>query len=217
MELIHSNIHPQDIMVLVPYNIGTFGAININNLIQEQLNPVVDNKCLKTKHNDTQIKIHTGDLVMNIKNNYNALKCDNYIDIGWDDDSILDKAETTSIFNGQTGIVKDIQYDAELGGNYLVVDIDGENIIYTQSEINNLLLAYASNPYKFQGSQCKYIINVVIPAHERAWNRQLLYTSQTRMTTKLIEIGEPNIIQEAIGQLGDDSRKTRLKEFLCLT
>ncbi len=217
MEFIHNNIHPQDIMVLVPYNIGTFGAININNLIQEQLNPIIDNKYLKTKHNDTQIKIHTDDLVMNIKNNYNALKCDDYMDIGWDDDSILDKAETTSIFNGQTGIVKDIQYDSELGGNYLVVDIDGENIIYTQSEINNLLLAYASNPYKFQGSQCKYIINVVIPAHERAWNRQLLYTSQTRMTTKLIEIGEPNIIQEAIEQLGDDNRKTRLKEFLCLT
>ena len=217
MELIHNNIHPQDIMVLVPYNIGTFGAININNLIQEQLNPVTDNKYLKTKHNDTQIKIHVGDLVMNIKNNYNALKCDRYIDLGWDDDTILDKAETISVFNGQTGVVKDIQYDAELGGYYLVVDIDGENIIYTQSEINNLLLAYASNPYKFQGSQCKYIINVVIPAHERAWNRQLLYTSQTRMTSKLIEIGEPDIIREAIKQLGDDNRKTRLKEFLCLT
>lgn len=217
MELIHNNIQPQDIMVLVPYNIGTFGAININNLIQEQLNPIVDNKYLKTKHNDVQIKIHVGDLVMNIKNNYNALKCDRYIDLGWDDDTILDKAETTSVFNGQTGVVKDIQYDAELGGYYLVVDIDGENIIYTQSEINNLLLAYASNPYKFQGSQCQYIINVVIPAHERAWNRQLLYTSQTRMTSKLIEIGEPDIIREAIEQLGDDNRKTRLKEFLCLT
>jgi ATP-dependent exoDNAse (exonuclease V) alpha subunit len=76
-------------------------------------------------------------------------------------------------------------------------------------------LAYASNPYKFQGSQCKYIINVVIPAHARSWNRNLLYTSQTRMTTKLIEIGDPEMIYDAIQRNGDDSRKTRLKEFLC--
>jgi exodeoxyribonuclease V alpha subunit len=96
-----------------------------------------------------------------------------------------------------------------------VVDIEGEEIIYTREDINNLLLAYASNPYKFQGSQCKYIINVVIPTHARSWNRNLLYTSQTRMTTKLIEIGDPEMIYDAIQQNGDDSRKTRLKEFLC--
>lgn len=217
MSLIDDGINPHDIMVLVPYNIGAFGATNINNLIQEKLNPINNNKCLKTKHNDTVVQIHKGDLVMNIKNNYDALKCDNYMDIGWDDDVLLDNTQKTSVFNGQTGIVKALQYDQELGGNYLVVEIDGENIIYTQSEINNLLLAYASNPYKFQGSQCKYIINVIIPAHERAWNRQLLYTSQTRMTTRLIEIGDVEIIKEAINQIGDDNRNTRLKEFLCLT
>ena len=217
MGLIEDGVSPHDIMVLVPYNIGAFGATHINNLIQERLNPIGDKKCLKTKHNDTPVSIHVNDLVMNIKNNYNAMKCDNYLDIGWDDDGLLDHTQETAVFNGQTGVVKALQYDAELGGNYLVVDIDGENIIYTQSDINNLLLAYASNPYKFQGSQCKYIINVVIPAHERAWNRQLLYTSQTRMTTKLIEIAEPKTVYEAITHIGDDNRKTRLKEFLCLT
>lgn len=217
MELVEDGISPHDIMVLVPYNIGAFGATHINNLIQERLNPVNDNNCLKTKHNDTPVSIHVNDLVMNIKNNYNAMKCDNYLDIGWDDDGLLDYTQETAVFNGQTGVVKALQYDAELGGNYLVVDIDGENIIYTQADVNNLLLAYASNPYKFQGSQCKYIINVVIPAHERAWNRQLLYTSQTRMTTKLIEIANPDVIREAIEHIGDDNRKTRLKEFLCLT
>jgi hypothetical protein len=37
------------------------------------------------------------------------------------------------------------------------------------------------------------------------------------MTTKLIEIGDVEIIKEAINQIGDDNRNTRLKEFLCLT
>jgi hypothetical protein len=34
------------------------------------------------------------------------------------------------------------------------------------------------------------------------------------MTTKLIEIGDINVIREAIGKAGDDNRKTRLIEFL---
>ena len=217
VDLINQGVSNKDIMILVPYNVGTFGTIHINNLIQTKLNPINDDRCLKTKHNDIIVRIHPNDLVMNIKNNYHALKCDNYEELGWDDEDLLYQTEETAVFNGQTGIVKAIQYDSDLGGNYLIVEIDGENIIYTQSDVNNLLLAYATNPYKFQGSQCKYVINVVIPAHERAWNRQLLYTAQTRMTTQLIEVGDIETINSAICQMGDDNRKTRLKEFLCLT
>ena len=216
MSLVDSGVAPHDIMLLVPYNIGTFGATNINNLIQERLNPINDNKCMKTKHNDTMVQIHPNDLVMNIKNNYNAMSYSEYNKIMWEDESLDNVNErTTSVFNGQTGVVKRLEYSSEFNDNILVVDIEGEDIIYTREDVNNLLLAYASNPYKFQGSQCKYIINVVIPTHARSWNRNLLYTSQTRMTTKLIEIGDPEMIYDAIQQNGDDSRKTRLKEFLC--
>ena len=218
MSLIDDEIDPKDIMLLVPYNIGTYGATNLNNLIQARLNPVNDDMCMKTKRNDTVIAMHANDLVMNVKNNYNAVSYSAYEEISWDDSFVLDDARKTSVFNGQTGYVKAIEYDSGIvNGNLLIANIDGEDIVYTTSDMNNLILAYASNPYKFQGSQCKYVINVVIAPHERAWNRQLLYTAQTRMTDKLIEIGDPKIIQEAIQQIGDDSRKTRLKEFLCLT
>ena len=49
MSLVDSGVAPHDIMLLVPYNVGTFGATNINNLIQERLNPINDNKCMKNK------------------------------------------------------------------------------------------------------------------------------------------------------------------------
>ena len=58
--------------------------------------------------------------------------------------------KTTSVFNGQTGVVKRLEYSSEFNDNILVVDIE-EDIIYTREDVNNLL-AYASNPYKFQGS-----------------------------------------------------------------
>ena len=216
MSLIKQGIKPQDIVILVPYNIGNYGAIKLNNLIQSATNPVhTSDITMKTKHNDIQVIIHENDLVMNTKNNYNAISATHYDDMVWDDDAIMEDVEATSVFNGQVGYVVEAKKDTELiNDNILIVNIEGENIIYTQKDINNLLLAYATNPYKFQGSQCKYVINVVIGAHARSWNRQLLYTAQTRMTTKLIEIGDPQVIMEAVSKAGDDNRKTRLGEFL---
>lgn len=216
MSLIEDGIKPKDIMLLVPYNIGAFGAIKLNNLIQERINPIDKDTFMKTKVNDVDVLIHKNDLVMNIHNNYNALSLEGYmnadLDMCLDTDDIADK---TSVFNGQVGYVKDVKYDDGLiNGKILIANIEDEDIIYTTGDINNLLLAYASNPYKFQGSQCKYVINVVIGAHERVWNRQLLYTAQTRMTDKLIEIGDPEVIYEATQRTGDDNRLTRLKEFL---
>lgn len=216
MSLINEGVEPKDIMLLVPYNVGSYGATTINNLIQEKINPVGTQKFLGTKHNDIQVRIHPNDLVMNIKNNYNAMTWQNYDNALWEESPTLEDVEKTAVYNGQTGYVKSLKYDKDIiNGNILIVDIEGEDIIYTTGDINNLLLAYASNPYKFQGSQCKYIINVVIPAHEYVWNRQLLYTAQTRMTTKLIEIGDPDVIKKAINTMGDDNRLTRIKEFLC--
>ena len=212
MSLINDGVAPQDIMVLVPYNIGGYGATQLNNLIQERINPVTTNRCMKTKHNDKVVSIQEGDLVMNTKNNYNALSYKDYKYCIEEELVPNNDFGGVAVYNGQVGKVT--KYIENNGGKVLVVDIDGEEIVYTSETINNLLLAYASNPYKFQGSQCKYIINVVVPAHERAWNRQLLYTSQTRMTTKLIEIAIPEIINKAINTTGDDNRKTRLKEFL---
>ena len=219
MCLVEDGVSPKDIMLLVPYNIGAYGTIKLNNLIQAKINPLGRGDIeMKTKHNDTTVLIHKGDLVMNVKNNYNAVTLDGYEEIAWDDSFSLDDAKKSAVYNGQVGKVIDARKESGVvNGNMLVVEIEGENFIYTTKDINNLHLSYSSNPYKFQGSQCRYIINVIIGAHERVWNRQLLYTSQTRMTDGLIEIGDPNVIREAISRTGDDNRNTRLYEFLALT
>lgn len=219
MCLVEDGVSPKDIMLLVPYNIGSYGSIKLNNLIQARVNPLGRGDIeMKTKHNDVPVMIHKGDLVMNIKNNYNTVTLDGYEEIAWDDSFSLEDANKSAVYNGQVGKVIDARKEnGIINGNMLIVDIEGENFIYTSKDVNNLNLSYATNPYKFQGSQCKYVINVVIGAHERVWNKQLLYTAQTRMTDKLIEIGDPAIIKEAINKTGDDNRNTRLCEFLALT
>ena len=215
LSLIDDGIDPKDIMLLVPFNIGKFGATHLNNLIQERINPISDDLFMKTKHNNTEVKIHKGDLVMNVKNNYNAVTLSDYRDIEWDDSFDMSDARTTAVYNGQVGCVTDVTNEnGVIKGKMLVANIEGEDIVYTVSDMNNLLLSYSSNPYKFQGSQCKYIINVIIGAHDKALNRNLLYTAQTRMTDKLIEIGTPEVMREAVATKGGDDRKTRLSEFL---
>lgn len=215
MSLIDKGIQPKDIMLLVPYNIGAFGATKLNNLIQERINPIGNDLFMKTKHNDTDVYIHKDDAIMNIKNNYSAVTLQDYRDIEWDDSFDMSDAKTTAVYNGQVGYVTQVTNEqGVVKGKMLVANIEGEDIVYTSGDINNLLLAYASNPYKFQGSQCKYVINVIIDAHSRTLNRNLLYTAQTRMSDKLIEIGTPEVIREAVATKGGDNRNTRLKEFL---
>lgn len=215
MSLINEGAKPADIILLTPYNIGSFGATKLNNLIQERINPITDDLYVSTKHNDTNVRIHRGDLIMNTKNNYRAVMMSNYKDIEFSNNLEFEDVELTSIYNGQIGSVVDV---TKMGGTkVLVADIEGEDIMFTSGEVNNLLLGYASNPYKYQGSQCKYVINVVIGAHGRVLNRNLLYTAQTRMTNKLIEIGDIDIIMDAVSKSNNDSRKTRLTEFLHLT
>lgn len=215
MSLIDDGVQPKDIMLLVPYNIGAFGATKLNNLIQERINPIGNDLFMKTKHNDTDVQIHKGDLVMNTKNNYNAVTLQDYRDIEWDDSFDMSDAKTTAVYNGQVGYVTQVTNEqGVIKGKMLVANIEGEDIVYTSGDINNLLLAYASNPYRFQGSQCKYIINVIIDAHNKTLNRNLLYTAQTRMTHKLIEIASPEVIREAIKIVGGANRNTRLGEWL---
>lgn len=215
MSLVEDGIQPKDIMLLVPYNIGQFGATKLNNLIQERINPVDNDLFMKTKHNNTEVRIHTGDLVMNIVNDYHAVTLQDYRDIEWDDSFDMSDAKTTTVYNGQVGYVTQVTNEQSVvGGKMLVANIEGEDIVYTNSNVGNLLLAYATNTYKFQGSQCKHVINVVIGAHDRVLNRNLLYTAQTRMTDKLIEIADPEIIKTTVTIDGGGNRLTRLREWL---
>lgn len=194
---------PEDICVLVPYNKYDFGAVTINNTIQSYVNPVsIYEDVVKIRVNNTPVTFHEGDLVMNIKNNYHAPLYE-------------DEEKAISIFNGQVGkIVKIESYNEEFRSAIAVVRINGENIVFTRFDFNHLRLGYASTIHKYQGSQAKYVINIIIPQHEYMWNKQLLYTAQTRMEKKLIEIGSISTINGALRKTETEKRKTLLKKLL---
>lgn len=207
------NLKPKDICVISPYNINTFGAININNAIQEIVNPPKPNENTIinefVKNNRTyKTTFREGDIVMNTVNNYSMIPLESWEEIQKDTTLTTEDLSKVECMNGEIGKILEIK------DNIMKIQFDENIIIFNKMDAKNLLLAYASNPYKMQGSQCKWIINLTISEHQKSLNRQLLYTSLTRAKDGLIEIGELNIIKQAINTLGDIHRNTWLKELL---
>lgn len=209
MKLINNGVKIEDIYVLTPYNKGAFGATRISNLIQASINPPIPNeKCMYTKKNNMDIALRKQDLIMNIKNDYNAITEDAHELLEWEDILTTDDLPKVSIFNGQIGKVLSVDDKS------LKAQIDENVIVFDKFKCHNLLLSYATNPFKFQGSSSKYIINIIIPQHKRLLNRQLLYTAQTRQEIMLIEIGDVKTIKETINKVNGVSKKDNLEELL---
>lgn len=79
------------------------------------------------------------------------------------------------VYNGDVGYI--IRQDAK----HVVVDIDGQEFTFTESESRHLDLAYAISIHRGQGSEWPAVI-VVVPegARPEFFNRNMLYTALTR-------------------------------------
>lgn len=196
-EKIYNKIqNAEDIMVLSAYNVGQYGTININNKIQELINPKdKDKKELSYKHDGEIITFREGDKVIQTKNNYKIK----------DEDG-----EESVVFNGNTGMIEKIQ------NNTMYVNFDGEVLKYEKGDIDNLMLGYAISIHKSQGSQSKYVIILAPKAHKFFLNRNLLYVGETRGKSNVYLISSPDVISSALKKEETFMRDTFLKELLII-
>ena len=128
-----------------------------------------------------------GDKVMQIKNNYDK-----------------------EIFNGDTGFITNVDTMERI----VEVDYDGNKVIYDKSELDEIVLAYASTIHKSQGSEYPIVIIPVSNSHSRMLQRNLIYTAITRSKEICILIGQPNMLAYAINNTHYAKRNTYLKELL---
>lgn len=212
MKLINKGIKPSDILCLSPFNVGDEGSYNINNAIQGEINPPtkdnnisLDRKIDRSGH----INFRLGDRVLNKKNDYQALPLESYSDIE-DSNGLLTEEDVslTSIFNGQDGVIRDIDEKK------MVVQFEEELIVMNKTKLNNLLLGYCISVHSSQGSEAKYVINVVSPRHKRMLNRNLLYVADTRSKIMQIDIGDIGTYNDALLIDGNKERYTFLRELL---
>ena len=87
-------------------------------------------------------------------------------------------------------------------------------IVFDKYTVNNLLLGYAISTHASQGSEAKYVINVVSPKHKSMLNRNLLYVADTRAKIYHVDLGDLKTYTDALKIDGNEERFTWLKDLL---
>lgn len=187
------------VQVLCPMRKGLYGVESLNRLIQEQLNPKTETTKEVVR---AEVTFRTGDKVMQIKNNYEAV---------W---TVKGKngivcEEGKGIFNGDVGNVIDISVASE---TLRVMFEDRKEVEYTFAELEELELAYAITIHKSQGGEYPCCVIPIVDGPEGFLSRRLLYTAVTRASKCVIIIGDRETLGRMVANGRDKSRYTDLKE-----
>lgn len=177
-----------EIQVLSPMHKGSLGTAQLNQLLQEGLNPnAKTHQCLMLN----QRKFFIGDRVIHKKNNYDL---DVYNgDIG--KIVSLDNAEQTL----------DVEY--KVGKNQRIIKYEKENLL-------ELDLAYTISIHKSQGSEFDVVLIPLATQHFSLLNRNLVYTGLTRAKKLVVFLGSRRALSMAVHNVEQNKRQTLLKERL---
>ena len=208
---IKSGYKKDEIIVLSGYNVLECGTYALNNKIQEEFNPPIKGeKVFERKINGhKKVTFRVGDLVINKKNNYSALPYESWLQIE-ESNGILseDEVDTTVVFNGQKGIVTDIN------DKVMVVKFDEELIVFDKLQVYNLLLGRVQTLHSVQGQEGKVVICAVTESQSRLLNKNLLYVANSRAKVKHINIGQIKAYKDALKIDGVEERNTWLLDLL---
>lgn len=188
-----------DIQVLTPMRKGELGVERLNQVLQQFLNPPSPEKKEKEFHNYI---FREGDKVMQIKNNYQ---------LSWEIKSRygITTENGTGIFNGDTGIIREINLFAE----QVTVEFDeGRMVEYTLSQLEELELAYAITIHKSQGSEYPAVVMPLLTGPKMLMNRNLLYTAVTRAKNCVTIVGSETTVQLMIDNESEQRRYSSLGE-----
>ena len=172
----------RDIQVLTPMQRSLVGAVNLNRMLQERLNPALE-PLEKPSLSRAGMKYRLHDKVMQIKNNYDK-----------------------EVFNGDIGTITNVNIEDQ----ELTISFDERDIVYERSELDEVVLAYATTIHKSQGSEYPIVVLPFMMTHFVMLQRNLLYTAVTRAKRALVLVGERKAISYAIRNQKPNERNTRL-------
>ena len=129
----------------------------------------------------------SGDRVMQIRNNYDK-----------------------DVYNGDIGTISNV----DLEENELLVSFGDKVVTYEKSELDELVLAYATTIHKSQGSEYPIVVIPVFYSFFTLLQRNLIYTAITRAKKICVLIGQVKALGYAVKNLTVEQRNTKLKERL---
>lgn len=186
----------RDIQILTPTRKGILGVQNLNNKLQEILNPKDD---IKKEKELKEVIFREGDKVMQTKNNY-SLK--------WTRVNGYGEKEGVGVFNGDMGFIEKINEEEK---TLTVIFDDERKVVYDYIYLDELELAYAITIHKSQGSEFKVIITPVFMGSPFLMNKNLLYTAITRAKQLVVTVGSPKSLKYMVSNTTSMERYSSLK------
>jgi exodeoxyribonuclease V alpha subunit len=132
-------------------------------------------------------RFHVSDKVMQVRNDYDK-----------------------NVYNGDIGRISGIDAAEQV----LTVLFDEKTVEYDFSELDDLVLAYATSVHKYQGSEASCIVMPIHTSHFKLLQRNLLYTAVTRGKKQVYLVGTKKAIAIAIHNDQVQKRYTGLQSAL---
>jgi len=163
------NLDPsRDIQVLSPMYRGSMGVTNLNEMLQEALNPPAPNRPERRMGGRT---LRVGDRLMQTRNNYEK-----------------------GVYNGDIGRLAVLDRVEQT----VVVDFEGRTVVYDWTDLDQVVHAFAISVHKAQGSEYPAVVIPMTMQHYLMLQRNLLYTAVTRARRLVVLVGTKKAIAVAV-------------------
>lgn len=185
-----------DLMVIAPSYKNESGVDNLNAALQSLYNPdSSEKKEVFVQKSSKAWILREGDKIINVQNDYYAKN-----------------KFTAGIFNGNIGVVKNIDTDA----NTIAVDFQDIPgiMILPKKNWKDLELGYAITCHKAQGSQCKKVIVGLDFGSFIQLSREWVYTAMTRAIDKCYMVAQNNALRYAVSKNSISVKRTHLVKLL---
>lgn len=185
-----------DLMVIAPSYKNESGVDNLNAALQSLYNPdSPEKKEVFVQKSSKAWILREGDKIINVQNDYYAKN-----------------KFTAGIFNGNIGVVKNIDIDV----NTIAVDFQDIPgiMILPKKNWKDLELGYAITCHKAQGSQCKKVIVGLDFGSFIQLSREWVYTAMTRAIDKCYMVAQNNALRYAVSKNSISVKRTHLVNLL---
>ena len=177
----------KDCQILIPMRKSIVGCENVNQVIQQELNPIIID-AEQYKHPQGFL-LRALDKVIQTKNNYEL-----------------------DVFNGDLGFVQKIQKNND--STEITVEFSHKTVTYVDEQAEELQLCYAMTVHKSQGSEFPLCIIPIFGVYFSMLERNLLYTAVTRASRHVILFGERWALKKCIETQTSIKRFTMLEKLL---
>ncbi|MDC1105442.1 AAA family ATPase [Prolixibacteraceae bacterium] len=178
-----------EVQLLTPMTKGILGTENLNQCIQQEVNPSKGEHEIEMKVG--KYILREGDRVIQKRNNYNL-----------------------EVFNGDIGHISTIEPRKKKIG-VLFKDKSGEKeVVYSADDLVDLDLAYAITIHKSQGSEFDAVIIPLAYQHFTMLTRNLVYTGMTRGKKLVVFVGNRGALRRAVSNTKQVDRLTHLSKLI---